>query len=358
MDQLYKELSRTDTANLIATVGDKVTILVEGHIGSGKSALLHDLAERFSDTHKAVYLDMTMLDIGDLSLPAVNHDNETAVFYPNESLGLHHDGPMIIMFDEFGKASPSVKNSVLPMLIERRMGNRRFHPGTIVFATTNLGAENVGDLFKPHERNRMSFVRMAKPTNEEWIAWGVNNDLAPEILAWVKQNPQCFASFDEVHNPDDNPYIFHPKAPRTAFVTHRSMEQASHLIKRRLELGDETLTHALIGTIGSAAAQDIMSYVNMGDNLPSRKEILESPDTARVPDNPAAVIMLCLQSVGWITDDTAHYIDPWMRYMERFPSKEAGAMWASLVIRSSKMKLVSRNSRFTKWALANSYMFS
>lgn len=354
MNDLYKEISRDDTANLIATVGHQITVMVEGHVGSGKSALLNDLGERFKDTHRAVYLDMTMLDIGDLQMPAVNHEQRTATFYPNETLGLHHNGPMIVMFDEFGKASPSVKNSVLPMLIERRIGNVKFHPETIVFATTNLGAENVGDMFKPHERNRMTFVRMAKPTADEWIAWGVNNDLAPEVLAWVNQNPHCFASFDEVSGPDDNHYIYHPKSPRTAFVTHRSMAQASNLVKQRQILGEDTLTHALIGTIGPAAAMDMMSFVRMGDELPSRKEILTNPEGAPVPKSPAAIIMLCVQSIGWLEPKT---VDAWMTYMERFPMKEAAAMWCNLVIRANKIQTVAAHKSFTKFAIENGYLF-
>lgn len=354
MSDLYKEISRDDTANLIANVGHQVTVMVEGHVGSGKSALLTDLGARFLDTHRAVYLDMTMLDIGDLQMPSVDHETRTSTFYPNETLGLHHDGPMVIMFDEFGKASPSVKNSVLPMLIERRIGNRRFHPETIVFATTNLGAENVGDMFKPHERNRMTFVRMAKPTADEWLSWGVNNGLSHEVLAWVNQNPHCFASFDEVSSPDENHYIYHPAAPRAAFVTHRSMEQASRLVKQRELLGEDALTHALMGTIGKAAAMDLMSFVRMGDELPARKEILAHPDTAPVPTSPAAIIMLCVQSIGWLEQGT---VDAWMTYMDRFPMKEASALWCSLVIRAKKIQTVATNKRFTDYVIANGYMF-
>lgn len=354
MNDLYKEISRDDTAKLIATVGHQVTVMVEGHVGSGKSALLHDLAAQFADTHKAVYIDMTMRDIGDFEMPSVNHETKTSTFYPNESLGLHEDCPMIVMFDEFGKANPSVKNAVLPMLIERRIGNRKFHPETIVLATTNLGAENVGDLFKPHERNRMTFVRMAKPSADEWIAWGVNNDLAPEVLAWVNQNPTCFASFDEVSSPDENHYIYHPKSPRLAFVTHRSMAQASNLVKQREILGEDSLTHALIGTIGSAAAMDMMSFVRMANELPSRKDILERPDTTPVPKSPAAIIMLCVQSIGWLTPDT---VDAWMTYMGRFPMKEASALWCSLVLRAKKIQTVATNKSFTKFVIENGYLF-
>lgn len=354
MNDLYKELPRDEVVKLISTVGHQVTFLVEGHMGSSKTAILSDLAEQFKGTHRPVYIDCCLTALEDFRMPTVNHDSRTSSFYPNEVLGLHEDRPMIIMFDEFGKANVSVKNAVLPMLIERRLENTKFHPETIVFATTNLGAENVGDMFKPHERNRMTFVRMAKPTADEWVAWGVNNDLAPEVLAWVNQNPHCFASFDEVSGPDDNHYIYHPKSPRTAFVTHRSMAQASNLVKQRQILGEDSLTHALIGTIGPAAAMDMMSFVRMGDELPSRKEILANPEGAPVPKSPAAIIMLCVQSIGWLAADT---VDPWMTYMERFPMKEAAAMWCNLVIRANKIQTVATHKSFTKFAIENGYLF-
>lgn len=353
-NELYKEISRTDTANLIAAVGRRVTVMVEGAIGSGKSALLLDLAEKFKD-HKAVYIDMTMLDVGDLQLPAVNHETRTTTFYPNEVLGLHHDGPMIIMFDEFGKASPSVKNAILPALIERRMGNRKFHPDTMVFATTNLGAENVGDMFKAHEKNRMTFVRMAKPTADEWLVWAMNHGQSPEVMAWVRQNPQCFASFDEVDSPNDNHYIYHPQRPATAFVTHRSMAQASLLVAQREVLGEDTLIHALKGTIGKAAAMDLMTFVRMGDTLPNRQDIIDHPDTTPVPTSPAAVIMLCLQSLGWIEENT---VDSWMTYMDRFQMAESKAMWASLATKNNtKIQFLAKNKKFTSFAINNSYLF-
>jgi hypothetical protein len=354
MSDLYKDVTRTDAANLIATVGNHVTFMVEGHIGSGKSALLGDLAQRLGATHRGVYLDMTMLDIGDLQLPGVDHESKTSVFYPNESLGLQFDAPMILMFDEFGKASPSVKNAVLPMLVERRFGMRKFHPDTIVFATTNLGAENVGDLFKAHERNRMSFLRMAKPGAKEWIDWGVSHDVAPEVLAWVHENPQCLDSFEDVEDPRVNPYIFHPKAPRTAFVTHRSLEQASHIVKCREQLGLDATTHALIGTIGQAAALDMGAFLDLGRDLPKRDQIITDPEHAPIPGSPAALVMLCVQSARWVSKDT---IDAWMTYMGRFPQKEAQAMWAGFLVNMNRVGEFASCKSFTDWAIANNYLF-
>lgn len=354
MGQIKTSLTRKETVDLIAAVGHEVTVMVEGHIGSGKSAMLSDLAKRFKDTHEAVYFDMTLLDLGDIQLPAIDHEKKTSTFYPNEAFGLTGDVPMILMFDEFGKAHAGVKNAVLPMLVERRLGNIRFHEDTIVFATTNLGEENVGDLFKAHERNRMSFVQMEKPDADSWIEWAANNDISPEVMAWVHQNPHCFASFEGIEDPNVNPYIFHPRAPRTAFVTHRSMEQASNIIKGRKNISPDALVLALSGTIGSVAAMDMVTFVEMGEDLPTRKQILADPANAPVPESPAAVVMLCAQSVGWVDETTC---SKWMEYMQRFPEKEMQAFWAGLVVSVGKLNQLSTVDAFTKWVTANSYLF-
>lgn len=348
-----ENLDRDSVVDLIASVGSKVTVMVEGHIGSGKSAIIKDLGERFKDTHSTKYLDMTTIDIGDLQLPAVNHEDKTSEFYPNVFLGIHEDVPQIIMFDEFGKSHPGVKNAVLPMLIERRIGNTKFHPDTIVFATTNLGEENVGDMFRPHERNRMTFVRMAKPDVDSWVAWGAKNGVVPEVLAWVIQNPQSLDSFEGIEDPKVNPYIFHPKEPRTSFVTHRSLEQASHIIKA-MRGNEEVLAHALAGTIGAPAAMDLLTFVGMGNELPTRSEIIANPATAPIPENPAARVMVCVQASSWVDKDN---IDSWMEYMERFDQHELKAFWAGLIASMGKVSQLSGSASFTTWLVKYNYLF-
>ena len=65
----------------------------------------------------------------------------------------------------------------------------------------------------------------------EWIEWGINNDIDHTLLGWAKDNPQLFASFEDVKDPEENPYIYHPRDQRTAFVTPRSLEAASDWLK-------------------------------------------------------------------------------------------------------------------------------
>ena len=167
-------LGLDQTANLIKAIGHKRTVLAQGHMGTGKSSLLKMLAEMLP-THTPVYFDCTTKDLGDLMLPRIAEvDAETPYvsYAPNEELGIHHNTPVIVMLDEYGKANPAVKQGLTAFMLERRLGNNALHPDSIVFCTTNLGAEGVGDLLVAHQRNRIIPVTVRKPSNVDWIEWG------------------------------------------------------------------------------------------------------------------------------------------------------------------------------------------
>ena len=343
---LYRTIQRDDLVQSILALGNEISFLVEGHIGSSKSSLLNDLAEALPN-HTPVYIDMACIaDSGDFQLPAVDHENKVSSFYPNESFGLHTGKPMIILFDELGKGgNQSVINTVLPALNERRWGNRYFHPDTIVFATTNLGTENVGDMLKPHVVNRIVRARMAKPTAKDYIAYGQNHNLHPVVSAWVDRNPQCFASYEDVADPSENEYIYHPKVARPAFVTHRSMTRASTIMHKREVLGDDAVTHLLCGTIGAPAALDLMTFAAMADQLPTRQEILANPKAAQVPDSPSAMVMMACQALSWVERDT---LSSWIMYMNRFPINEPKALFAlQLTHNKAKIEWASRVQAYT-----------
>ena len=262
--QAMYALSLDQIANAIATVGHQRTILVQGHMGNGKSSLLNTLADRFP-THTPCYFDCTTKDLGDLSIPSLNTEQGYVTYLPNEELGLHLDKPVILMIDEYGKANPSVKNALLRDMLERN----RFPEGSIIFATTNLGAEGVGDLLPPHARNRITVVTARKSTSDEFIDWGISNGVDHSVLGFVREFPQVLQGFEDVKNPDDNPYIFHPKQQRAAFITPRSLEAASDVLKLRDQYDDHTLTALLMGTIGDRGAMDMMAFVKLADQLPT-----------------------------------------------------------------------------------------
>ena len=348
-------LDQIETA--IRLGGKKRTILVQGHMGTGKSSLLKSLKTTMPN-HTACYFDCTTKDLGDITIPQLQTiDDEGYVRYvTNEELGLHLNKPIILMVDEYGKANPAVKNAMLRLLLERKMGSYELHPDSVVFATTNLGAEGVGDILPPHARNRITVITSRKPTNMEWIEWGVNNAIDHTLLGWCKDNPQLFHSFEDVKDPEQNPYIYHPKAPRTAFVTPRSLEAASDWLKVRDGMDDQSVTAMLMGTIGERAAMDLMAFVKLSDQLPSLESIKKDPMQAKVPTSDAAVCMIVYRTLATIDRE---WIDAWMDYMQRL-DKEAQGLFANGVRnpKYNKQALVMTNKKFTAWAMQNNYMFA
>lgn len=352
-------LNHTQVANLLVANGHRHTMLVEGETGIGKSAMMGALSQKLPD-HKMFYFDCTTKDLGDIYCPSIEmvDGKPVTVMAPNQELGLHHDGPVVVMLDEVGKpgGGRSVQTALNRLMLERSYGEFKLHPESIVFATTNLAAEGLGDQFPAHSRNRVSVVQMRKPTSLEWLSWGIDNAVNAAVLSWVKDTPAVMQSFLDVKGPEDNPYIYHPNSVRAAFCTPRSMAKAAEYIDARAAIGDDVaLTAALIGTIGERGAMDLMAYVTLADSLPKRADILKSPDTAKLPEGASAICMVVFNMLMSIEDNE---ISAWLKYLVRLPA-EAQGMFVNSVREAGyrKQASVMSHSAFTAWAIDNRYMF-
>ena len=343
--------------DLIEVVGNKRTVLAQGDMGNGKSSMIHMLGDRLPKHHK-MYFDATTKDLGDIMIPSMQSIEKDGCvrMIPHEELGLHIDGPIILMLDEYGKANPAVKNAMLRIILERKVGSYSLHPDSVVFATTNKGSEGVGDILPPHARNRMTVVQIKKTDHMDWIEWGINNGVDHSLLGWVKDNPHLMASFEDIKDPSENPYIFDPRTQRAAFVTPRSLEAASDILKARAGFDDITLTAALMGTIGDRGAMDLMAFVSLSDQLPTLQAIKDSPKSAKVPDSAAAVCMVVYRTLSALDKD---WLNSWMDYLPRLDT-EAQAMFANGVRapKYSKQSMVMTNKKFTEWAMKNNHLYT
>ncbi len=356
--QMYA-MSLDQCSNVISVGGHLRTVLVQGDMGTGKSSLLAMLAKEHPK-HIACYFDCTTKDLGDVTIPDLVHMEDGSGFVrylTNEELGAHNQQPIILMVDEFGKSNAAVKLALLRLMLERKIGSYTLHPDSLVFATTNKGSEGVGDLLPPHARNRITLVTTRKPSAEETIEYGVNNGWNPSVLGFVREFPHILQSFEDVKNPEDNPYIYHPSAPSSRqFVTNRSLHATSDWLNLRLELDDVSVMAVLIGTIGERGAMDLMAFVKLADQLPSWESIKQDPLNAKVPDSASAICMVVYSALARMSKDA---VTPWMDYLPRL-SREAQGMFANGV-RASKYthrSLVMSNGKFTKWAMENNYMFA
>lgn len=359
-------LSLKQFADAIATVGQQVTIVGQGEPGIGKSAMLKVLEGKFPE-YEVAYIDCTLLDLGDFALPYTVEEGGIRVtkFAPNARFKLHSGKPVIIMLDEIGKAIKSVKNVLLTLMNEHRIGDLTLPSGSIVFGTTNLASDGVGDVMEAHARNRVCFTTVRKPNagfkadgsieDDSWGAWAIENDIAPEVIAAVKNFPEMLESYTDPAQ-RENPYIFHPTKAQTAFVTPRSLEKASHIAKKRHELGNAVTISMLSGVIGESAARQMEAFFTVVDKLPTWESIVANPKSAKVPgpEDAAAKCLLVFSALSRVDKDS---LDKWLDYADRLDMEWQALFAKSIVKSSTKQAMAVSNKKFKDWAIKNQWLF-
>lgn len=335
-------------ANLILT-NPKVRFLVRGEPGIGKSTMLSYIAKKLP-THNAAYMDVPNMDLGDIAMPVIDHDNKVTRYYPNARFRLHEGKPVIVMLDEFTKGAEPIKNMLHPLLeiTNPRLGDVSIDEDSIVFMTGNLLTDGVGDNMKAHTRNRIVEIVVKKPDSEQWLEWGVNNDIDPSVLAWVRQFPHALASYTDGDN--DNPYIYNPRKQQAAYVSPRSLAIASNIVKQRDKNDTDATISALKGAVGEAAARDMEAFIAYQDQLPSWDSIIASPDTAAVPTSAGACAVLVFGAIAKIDRQS---MSPFMKYLGRFDAEWQAAFAINVAKNPTKQAVAFSSPAFADWVQQN-----
>jgi len=343
-------LTLNQAAKLTLACGSNIRPLFVGEPGIGKSSMMGFFEQQLGDTYNYAYVDCSNLDLGDVAMPVVDHATKTTRYYPNARFKLHEGKPVIIMLDEFGKAPQPVQNMLHPMLESRnpRLGDVLLPEGSIVFLTSNMSSDGVGDNIKAHTLNRVTRVQVAKPSAEEWMHWAVDAGVHPVVLAWVRQFSHCMASYMD-GDQDENPYIYNPKKFQTSYVSPRSLELASRIVWKRDQFDSDTLIAALRGTIGEAGARDMEAFIAYQDELPTRQTIIANPLGAPVPTSAGATIVLVF---GLIASTAKDNISQFMKYVGRLDA-EWQAVFGINLARSNKQSIAFQCREFTDWAREN-----
>lgn len=359
---LNARVSLNEASDLIVAVGNQNTVHLVGEPGIGKTSMFEGIVQRTG--FKGVYIDVPNVELGDIGVPVPNHETKTTCFYPNEYWGFHTGEPLVIFLDEFTKGAQAVQNMFHPLLNERRLGGTGLHKESIVITAGNMSGDNVGDSMKAHTVQRVTEVHVAKPiagisgdgaiAKDSWGEWAImRGDVAPEVIAWVKEYPQVLASYLD-GGQEGNEYIFHPKKPRRSVVSPRTLVKASNIVKQRLKFSNNALKAALEGTIGAPGARDMLAYLDVADSLPTWEQIIKTPETANMPTSPAALCILAFNALQRIDRDN---IGKWFVYLKRAP-KELQSVFCLTALKSdSKKHMVMTSAPFVTWMRENHYLF-
>ena len=368
-------LSAQQVLNLIAAIGDKRTVIVEGENGIGKTALFHALRKlpKFADHIAVQPVDCTQLSDGSVWMPDLDRENGISRELPNErfgvsannQLGINNAKPILVMLDEIAKAPQFIKNVLAPIVYERRVGNLGMPEGSVVFCGTNLSIEGLGDSIQAHLRNRLVFVKMRKPSADEWVKWATDNGVNPMIIAFVSNEPRVMQSFLDYEKggmfegkdlSKDNGFIFNPKSTQLAYATPRSLVAASDILDAGLGvLDDDTLEAALVGTVGATTAQALSSFIRFGREICEYSRVIKSPDTAPLSDNPTAQLIQVFQFVTRVADRTE--AEAIVKYVWRMRA-EMQSIFCNTVATSQRVALFATINEFGRMLAEHKIFFS
>lgn len=368
-------LSFTQVLNLIAAVGDKRTVIVEGENGIGKTALFHALKKhpKFADHIAVDPVDCTQLSDGSVWMPDLDRENGISRELPNErfgvsktnQLGVNDAKPIMVFLDEIAKAPQFIKNVLAPIIYERRVGNYHMPEGSVVFCATNLAVEGLGDSIQAHLRNRLVFVKMRKPTASEWVNWAIDRSVNASVIAFVNNYPQVMDSFIDYDKggkfegkdmAKDNGYIFNPRSMALAYATPRSLVAASDILDAGDGvLDDETLEAALVGTIGATTAEALSSFVRFGRDICSLERVIKDPATAPLSDNPTAQLVQVFQFVSRV--DKREDAEKIVEYVWRMKA-EMQSIFCNTVAQSQRVAVYVTLANFGKMLAAHKIFFS
>lgn len=315
-------LNHVQVAQLIAAVGHKRTVLVQGENGIGKTALVNTAKAmpKFANHLFPKPVDCAQLDVGDHIVPVPDMELGVTRGLPNEryginirnQLGINGSRPVFSALDEMAKCPKHIQASLAPWFYDRRIGSYEAPEGSVVCGFTNLSVEGLGDFMPAHTRNRIIVVTMRKPTMEEWMMdFADPHNLSAEVRAFAKQHSYIFDSFLD-YEPGgkhsgkslekENPYIFNPRAQQAGYITPRSLHAASDIIIEGKHLAPEVVLSALGGTLGAEGANQLSTYVRFGRDLPDTDRIKQEPEDCPLPSSSVAQIVLVYKLVGAAND--------------------------------------------------------
>jgi hypothetical protein len=303
-------------------------VFVWGAPGVGKSQVVARVARE----EKLALIDVraVLLDPVDLrGLPHIDASNR-ASWCPPEFLPV--DGQGVLFLDELNAAPPLVQAACYQLVLDRRLGEYKLPDGWSIVAAGNRETDRAVTHRMPSAlANRFVHLHF-EVDGKEWLDWAKANGIAPEVSAFIRFRPNLLHAFD-------------PQKDDKAFPTPRSWEFVSRIMNRRRRMIPDL--ELIAGVVGEGAAAEFCGYLRIYHNLPDPRALIESPETAEVPEDPATLYAVC----ELLSEKTApENLSRIMAYAKRLPPE-----FSVLLVRDAARanSAIVETPDFNAWAVAH-----
>lgn len=329
-------ISIDELKRLLTAMPTDQNIMLTGRHGIGKSEILTNFyAERGM---KVVTLFLgQMSDPGDLiGLPNKNEQTGKTDFMPPYWFPMDGE-PIVLFLDELNRARPEVLQTVMDLVLNRKLAGRQLPKGSVIISAVNEGDEYQLTDLDPALVSRFNIYQF-RPTTAEWLLWAQENGLDERVIYFISNNADWLD--ENIKQADE--YVGLEKSP-----DRRAWKKVSDLIKGIDSLDDyKKFVAGIIGVAATAAF-----YASVAEkNIIYGKSVLV--DFAKVRGKLKSLqlhhfavinegIFRCLQLHDYEDSSTsADNLTAYTAWLLNNEKKEAFANFTNLIIDSKYPKAV------------------
>lgn len=272
---------------LRATLESGVSALLLGAPGIGKSTLAADLARDMRKTLIDIRLaQKDPAELGGVYFP--NRETRTLELFPPAWVKRACEEPCLVFLDEFNAAVTKLHQAAAyQIVLEKRIGEFPFHPGTVVLAAGNREDDN--SIVTPLSHalcNRFAHFEM-RPDVAAWLKWAVAHDIQEDIIAFIQTYGEevLFAASEE-----------------PSFPTPRSWAMASRIMRR---VETEDVRRAVASCVGVPMADRFCKYQELYRKVNAAKIIREGEMIDFVKNSePSFVYAVIFAVAGYLSNNS------------------------------------------------------
>jgi hypothetical protein len=304
-------------------------VLLIGQPGIGKTALCRQVSDDLG-CNLLVEVATTADPCDARGLPALVEGRADYQPYGLMRQLIEAQSQTICLIDDLGHAAKEVQKAYMHLVLARRAGSYEISPHVRFIAATNDIGQQTGvtGIISPLQ-NRFFHIRVV-PHAETWCEWAQRNQLAPEVISFVRATPVLFDSW---------------KAPVgiEATCTPRSLHMLSDFLNSGAGGAD-----IYQGCIGREVGLQFAGYLRLYRELENIENIIKDPSRASVPKGLDRRYAICAA----LACQTSHW-NKIVIYLGRLPMEMQVLCVSDAIARTPELK---GNESIRAWMQRNKEM--
>lgn len=260
----------------------KKVAMLHGSPAIGKSGIVHAIGKEYG--LKVIDMRLAQCDPTDLcGFPMVN--GKKASYVPMDTFPIEGDeipkgyNGWLLFLDEFTSASKAVQAAAYKVVLDRMVGLHHLHEKVAIVCAGNMATDGaIVEEMSTALQSRLIHMELVVD-DKEWCNWATDNGVDYRITSYIQFKPSAL-------------YTFSPDHTDHTYASPRTWKFADDLMKVA-DITNPDMTPLLAGTLSEGVAREFIGFCKIFKDLPSITQIVDAPDSIRVPDEPSINFALC-----------------------------------------------------------------